>query len=229
MSILVIIPARAGSQRVKNKNTRLVKNKPLIFWTISFAKKLKKKISNLSTVISTDCPKIVKLSKLLNEKVIQRPKKISGNKTSMYSVISHVLNHFDKKKKFKYIILLQPTSPIRKITWIHKSLNILKKNKRFENLIHLNHSKKYIGKLKKNLWVPEFSPELRSQDIINQFEPSGCLFIYKRKNFENKKKFLKRTTYGYATNDLKTVNIDFEEDFLLLNHYLKDIYPKVFL
>ena len=43
MSILVIIPARAGSQRVKNKNTRLVKNKPLIFWTISFAKKLKKK------------------------------------------------------------------------------------------------------------------------------------------------------------------------------------------
>ena len=101
----------------------------------------------------------------------------------MHSVISHILGKIDKKKKFDFIILLQPTSPIRKISWIKKSFKILNENKKYENLIHLNRLNKYIGKLQKNLWKPEFSSNTRSQDIINQFEPSGCLFIYKRLYF----------------------------------------------
>ena len=58
MSNLIIIPARAGSVRVKNKNIRKIKNKPLVFWTIDFAKKLRKSIPNLEIIVSTDCPKI---------------------------------------------------------------------------------------------------------------------------------------------------------------------------
>ena len=38
---LIIIPARKGSKRIKNKNLTKVFNKPLIFWTINYAKKFK--------------------------------------------------------------------------------------------------------------------------------------------------------------------------------------------
>ena len=40
---LIIIPARKGSKRIKNKNLVKVLNKPLISWTINYAQKLKKK------------------------------------------------------------------------------------------------------------------------------------------------------------------------------------------
>ena len=221
MSVLVLIPARAGSQRVKNKNIRLVKKKPLVCWTIEYAKKLKEIYSNLNIVVSTDCPRIKEISKLSKIYVIERPKDISGNKASMHSVISHVLKKIDAMNKIKYVVLLQPTSPIRKINWVLKGIEILNRNPKFENLIHLTKLNKYIGKLKKNEWKPEFSTNTRSQDILNQLEPSGCLFIYKRKNFDNKRKFDKRLTYGFVSNNFKTVNIDFEEDFVLLDYYIK--------
>ena len=41
MKNLIIIPARKGSKRIKNKNILQVMNQPLIFWTINFAKKVK--------------------------------------------------------------------------------------------------------------------------------------------------------------------------------------------
>jgi len=219
-SILVIIPARAGSQRVKNKNLRVVNKKPLVIWSIYYAQKLKKIFKNINIIVSTDSLKVTKISQSLKTKAIQRPKNISGNKASMHSVISHILKKIDKKNKFEFIVLLQPTSPIRKVSWIKKSITILNKNKKYENLIHLNRLNRYIGKLQKNSWKPEFSSNTRSQDINNQFEPSGCLFLYKRKNFENLKKFNKRLAYGFHSNELKTVNIDYEEDFVLLNYYL---------
>ena len=42
MKNLIIIPARKGSKRIKNKNLYKVNKKPLIYWTINLAKKLKK-------------------------------------------------------------------------------------------------------------------------------------------------------------------------------------------
>ena len=58
MKNLIIIPARRNSKRIKNKNLIKVLNKPLIFWTIKYAKKFNKK--NYDIVVSSDCNKIKK-------------------------------------------------------------------------------------------------------------------------------------------------------------------------
>ena len=55
---LIIIPARKGSKRIKNKNLIKVLNKPLIEWTINYAKKLNNKGYDL--VVTSDCNKIKK-------------------------------------------------------------------------------------------------------------------------------------------------------------------------
>ena len=58
---LIIIPARKGSKRIKNKNLIKVMNKPLIFWAINFAKKFKK--TNFDLIVTSDCKKIEKICK----------------------------------------------------------------------------------------------------------------------------------------------------------------------
>ena len=60
MKILGIIPARSGSKGVKNKNIKLLKNKPLIFWTIKTA--LKSKLTKV--IVSTDSLKIKNIRKI---------------------------------------------------------------------------------------------------------------------------------------------------------------------
>ena len=59
MKFVAIIPARGGSKEIKNKNLRLVGNKPLIYWSIKCAKE-SKLLDDF--YVSTDCPKIKKES-----------------------------------------------------------------------------------------------------------------------------------------------------------------------
>ena len=64
MKNLIIIPARGSSKRIKNKNLVKILNKPLISWTINFAKKLRKK--DYDIVVTSDCAKIKKICRIEN-------------------------------------------------------------------------------------------------------------------------------------------------------------------
>ena len=65
MKNLIIIPARKNSKRIKNKNFLKVFNKPLIFWTLNYVKKLNK--NRFDVVVSSDCNKIKNLPKGKNQ------------------------------------------------------------------------------------------------------------------------------------------------------------------
>ena len=217
---LIFIPARSGSKRLKNKNIRKVNGKPLIYWTIKYAKMYAKKND---IIVSSDSKFIQKIS--VNEKIkfLKRPKYISGDKSEVYFAIIHALKKIENCNRYKYVAVLQPTSPIRPKNIITNSIKILKKNRRFQNLIHLERLYLNIGTIyKKKEWKPMFKKSTRSQDIVNQFRPSGCLFLYSTQDIEDYKKFKKRKIYGYfPKKNLETVNIDREEDFLKLNYLLK--------
>jgi len=220
--ILIFIPARLGSKRIKDKNIRKINGKPLIYWTIKYAKKYLK--SNEDIIVSSDSKIIQKIS--LNEKVrfFKRPKNISGDKAEVYFAVVHALKKIKDSKKYKFIALLQPTSPLRPRNMILNGIKILKKNKNYQNLIHLEKTYHKVGSLsKKNEWLPLYDYTVRGQDVSNQFRPSGCLFLYLRKDFENYKKFIKRKNYGLIQKKkIDTVNIDTEEDFLKLGFLLKN-------
>jgi CMP-N-acetylneuraminic acid synthetase len=221
--ILVIIPARAGSKRIKNKNIRKINGKPLIYWTIKYAKKYSK---NEDIIVSSNSKVIHQISVSENVKFIKRPKKISGDNAEVYFAVVHVLKKIENSKKYKYIALLQPTSPLRPKNMIQNGVKILKKNKNFQNLTHLEKTHYKVGSIsKKNEWEPLYDYKVRGQDISNQFRPSGCLFLYLRKDFEKYKKFEKRKNYGYIQKKkIETVNIDNEEDFMKLKFLLRNNY-----
>ena len=93
--ILSLIVARAGSKGLKNKNIKLFRGKPLIQWTMEAAKKSKYIDYNL---ISTDSKKIIALSRKMKiESPFKRPRHLSGDNSSMASVILHALRWVKKK------------------------------------------------------------------------------------------------------------------------------------
>ena len=158
-SILAIIPARLGSKRLKYKNIKLFKGRPLFAWSYIAAKK-SKYIDKI--FISTESKRILNYAKKYGYRSnLLRNKKISKDKTSSEEVILDVLR---KNKKFDYFILLQPTSPLRTNFDIDRSINlIISKKKNF--LVSINRENKkyngaiYINKIDKFLKEKKFSNE----------------------------------------------------------------------
>ena len=215
---LLIIPARAGSKRIKNKNIKLFQNKPVIYYSLNQAKKSKlfKKIH-----VSTDSKKIKKIVEKLNYKVdFLRPKKLAGDKVSTESVLRYVVDKFKKKNVFfDEVWSLTPCSPlILKNDLIEAS----KKLRKYKNKIVLSVSKypvpiewAFIKKknslypLKKNLM------KIRSQDFLEKFHDTGNfvgipIHFFNLKNIDFNKNYI-----GYELPKERSIDIDTMDDFRL--------------
>ena len=121
--ILALIPARGGSKGIRLKNLKKINNVSLIEHTANFIKKC-----NFfdETIVSTDSIKISNHAKKLQFQIFKRSKFTSKDHASDFDVISEVLkNKNTLKKKFDYIVYLQPTSPIRKISQLKNALYYL--------------------------------------------------------------------------------------------------------
>ena len=123
--ILAIIPARGGSKGIPKKNMVLLYGNPLIHYTIDAAKKS----SLISRVIlSSDDDEIINYCKSqFIEVPFRRPFKLAQDDTPMIDVVKHAIIFLKKKENYKpeYIILLQPTSPLRTAQHIDEALNKL--------------------------------------------------------------------------------------------------------
>ncbi len=126
MKFNVLICARGGSKGLKNKNIKFFAGKPLIYWTISLAKKLKE-VDEI--FVSTDSNKIANISKKYGAKVpFMRPKKLASDSSSEWLSWRHALNYFKKKKiKTDGLIILPVTSPLRRLIDVKKCINAFKK------------------------------------------------------------------------------------------------------
>ena len=125
--IIGIIPARKNSKRIKNKNIKLLNGKPLIEYTIIEAKK-SKLLDQI--IVSTDSPIIKKISGMNGINVSKlRSKKLSSENVKMLSVLKNALIVNNLRKKAKTIVLLQPTSPLRKVEHIDKAIKIFDQEK----------------------------------------------------------------------------------------------------
>ena len=122
---LCLIPARKGSKGLKNKNIKKLCGLPLLSYSFLIAKKIDF-IDDIA--ITSDSKKYLNIIK--DKKVIKilRPKNISNSKSKILSVINHTLKKI--KKKYDYLLLLEPTSPLTDANEIVQAYNILIKYKK---------------------------------------------------------------------------------------------------
>ena len=126
MKRFVIIPARGGSKRIKNKNVKIFDKKPIIELTFKILKK--SKIFNL-IILSSDSPRICKLGKKIGfDLILLRNKNLAKDTTDTKSVIKQVIIDVSKKIKVKNVCCVYPCNPFLQINDLKKCLQILKKN-----------------------------------------------------------------------------------------------------
>ena len=213
--IFGLITARAGSKRLKNKNTLSLLGKPLFYYTVNEA--LKSKYLD-KVYLSTNDNKIIKKIKNSSKvKLIKREKKFSKDKTKTEEIILNFVKKY--KNKFDIIFLLQPTSPLRKNFDIDNSIKkmldngskaIISVSKDFKNI-------KDSIVVKKNF----FYKKSKHKDIKKSYTVNGAIYVAENKFFMEKKTFITRKTLVYFMPKSRSIDIDTEKDFLLAKKFLK--------
>jgi CMP-N,N'-diacetyllegionaminic acid synthase len=110
--MLAIIPARAGSKGVQNKNKKIFCGRPLIEWTIEAAINAK----SVSRVLLTSNDEEILDNRYVNQHcdfVIRRPDNLAADDSPAISYVEHALNVVPGLNEVKYFSVLQPTSPLR--------------------------------------------------------------------------------------------------------------------
>jgi CMP-N-acetylneuraminic acid synthetase len=120
--IIALIPARAGSKGIKNKNIRLLGGYPLIAYSI-LASKLSKYIQR--TIVSTDSMLISAIAMQYDAEVpFLRPEQHAQDTTPDYSWIAHALAWLENENYTPDLIVhLRPTTPLREISKIDLAIS----------------------------------------------------------------------------------------------------------
>ena len=226
-TFLAIIPARGGSKRLPNKNILDLNGKPLINYTIDEAVK-----SNYldEIVVSSDSKKILNIANKSNITSLERPKKFSTDKSSSFDVVKHTIQYYKKlKKEFDYIVLLQPTSPLRDVSDIDNAIKLLfkQKAKAVVSISKVSHSPLWSFKAKKNknldkIFNNKFIKQ-RSQDLPQFYTLNGAVYICKTSTLLKEGSFLiSKNIFGYEMKKENSIDIDEKIDFELAKIILKE-------
>lgn len=222
MKILAVIPARGGSKSIKNKNMSIIKGKPLIFYTIKEALK-SKLITDL--VVSSDDKNIINYSSKLGALTpFKRPKSLSTDNTLSAPVIYHALEFMERLQKINYdlIIMLQPTSPFRKVKHIDEALDlIIRKN--YDSLVsvvnvdgyHPFRMKRFSEDNLLNFIDQGFEDMRPRQHLPKVYIRNGAIYIVKCEYLKKNKTLVAQKCLGYEMSYKESVNIDNEVDLIV--------------
>lgn len=109
---LGLILARGGSKRVPRKNLRLLGGKPLINWTVEAALAAH---SIDRVVLSTDDAEIAAAAAAAGCDIpFMRPAELATDTATSADVVRHALAAIDATARYRRLVLLQPTSPLRR-------------------------------------------------------------------------------------------------------------------
>ena len=211
--MLAIIPAKKYSKRLPNKNIKLLNKKPLIAYSIEAA--LKSKLIS-RVIVSTDSARISLIAKKFGAEVpFLRPKKLCKSNVDLKEVCKHTINFLEKKENIEIneIIILQPTSPLRKSQDIDKAIKIFKK-KKVNFLTSINKTKPvewnhYLNKNKSIFNIVQ-KKIVNSQRSRQTYILNGAIYIYKKKSIFKRKTEI---AYSYEMPQIRSIDIDNLEEF----------------
>ncbi len=223
---LVIIPARGGSKGIPDKNIRLLGGKPLIQYSLDVAYSLFEKHQ---VCVSTDSEKIARIVADSGFSVpFLRPPELATDEASTRSVVLHALDFYQKQLNFtpKQVLLLQPTSPFRKIHQVREAMALFQKEIGVELLVSVKAASAnpyftlfeenpdgFLEKSKKHIAT-------RRQDVPDVWELNGALYIFDAEKIRNRELSDFTKIRKYIMDEESSVDIDTEMDWFLAEHLI---------
>jgi CMP-N,N'-diacetyllegionaminic acid synthase len=220
-SVLAIIPARGGSKGLPGKNIKELCGKPLIAWSIEQALGC----SNVDrVVVSTDDDQIANISKKYGAEVpFKRPTELAGDTASTISVVFHTIDWLREHEDYlpEYILLLQPTSPLRAAADIEGAIQTLKDKdaRAIVSVCETDHHPWWSNILPGDGNMKDFiSSEIlnkRRQDLPLFYRVNGAIYLAEMDYLQEHNEFLGPATFAYEMPKNRSVDIDSELDFKL--------------
>jgi N-acylneuraminate cytidylyltransferase/CMP-N,N'-diacetyllegionaminic acid synthase len=228
-SVIAIIPARGGSKGLPRKNIKELCGKPLIAWSIE-AGLGSKYIDEM--IVTTDSEEIAHIARAFGASVpFMRPTELASDTATSFDAIKHTLDYCENalNKKFDYIVLLEPTSPLRDRNDIDMAIEQLLSNPQASALVGIcktesqnpaflvkkNDENFLVGYENKNMKV------LRRQDISDVYFFEGSIYVSHVETLLTEKTFYHERTLGYEVPKWKALEVDDLDDFVMIEALMK--------
>jgi len=197
MTVMGLIPARYGSQRIPRKNIADLGGIPLIQWTINAAK-----ASGIFDVlaISTDDSEVAEIAKLNNCLLIERPKELARAETEMLPVVKHARKAVPLAEA---IVLLQPTSPFRTAEDVKLSYQQLKTYKA-DSIVSVVSAPQALAF--------EVGHAQRLREAKNIVVPNGALYLITTEHLDSGGDWYDGYAYAYVMPKERSIDIDVHFD-----------------
>lgn len=228
MNILFIIPARGGSKGLPGKNKINLLGKPLIAYSIEAAQQ---SLIKGDIIVSTDDVETAEIAKKYGAQIpFMRPSELSGDKASGMDVVFHALNFAKENGKlYDFVILLQPTSPLRTHKDIQDAMNLLiRTNARAVVGVSVcDHHPFWTNSLPENNFMGNFLREevkdKQRQELPIHYQINGAIYMGYVDYIKEKKVFVDDKTIAYIMPSERSIDIDAEKDLVLAEYYLKKL------
>jgi CMP-N,N'-diacetyllegionaminic acid synthase len=225
-SVLAIIPARAGSKGLKDKNIRPLCGKPLLAWTIDAAKK-SKYLDRI--ILSSDSDAIIKVAQEFGcDAPFQRPAELSGDTAGSAGLVLHALQQLSHSH---YTVLLQPTSPLRNESDIDATIETCfasnastattittARQSPFHMYFAAEAANAHVQYRKV---IPDESNATRRQDNPPVYILNGAVYVFESSPFSETGKFVDDSTVFHRMPEDRSVDIDTLADFKYAELLLK--------
>lgn len=226
--VLGIITARSGSKGIPKKNIQSLAGKPLIVWTLEAALNSS---SITRVIVSTDDKHIAKISRNCGAEVpFMRPRKLAQDNSPHIDVIIHAIRWLEENENWysDYIMLLQPTSPLRTEKDIDTSIKLaLKWNA--DSIISVNKAAShpyFVRKITKKGILVDFIERpkgyLPRQSLPEAFQENGAIYLVRRDVILKKKTWYTNRTFPYLMEKERSLDIDTPWDIYLANLIMKN-------
>ncbi|MBN8589318.1 MAG: acylneuraminate cytidylyltransferase family protein [Rhodothermia bacterium] len=224
--ILFVIPARGGSKGIPHKNIKPLGGKPLIHYTLEFARLF---TTDENICLTTDCNRIAECAKEIKYFVpFFRPAHLATDEAGTYEVLQHALAYYENRNFFyNTIVLLQPTSPFRTQKHLIEMLKSFStddemlvsvcesKSNPYYNLFEEN-SDGYLKISKENVNVN------RRQDVPPVYEYNGSIYIISSNSLKTHKGFRDfKKVKKYVMPEIYGVDLDSIVDWGFAQYILK--------
>jgi len=209
--ITAIIPMKAHSERVKDKNFRIFNGKPLFYWifnTLSEVDSIKK------IVLDTDSEQLADLvlSYFPQTDISLRPDFLRGDFISVNRLIEYVI---DKQPSEDYFLQTHSTNPCLKPETVSHACKLFFANPGYDSMFSANRLQ--IRLYDKNFHAMNHDPGnlIRTQDLDPIYEENSNFYIFSRDSFYRTKARIGVQPFIYEMKALESLDIDTEDDFRL--------------
>jgi CMP-N,N'-diacetyllegionaminic acid synthase len=213
-----IIPARGGSKRLPKKNLLPLAGVPLIGHTILAAQTCP---GITECIVSTENAEIKRVSMAYGARVIDRPAHLATDEAQTHEVVAHVLEELKAAGELPdYIVLLQPTSPLRQAAHMQACLEAFFASGA-ASAISVSKEEHHPYKdflVQGGLLQPLFAgqnPELVRQKLPEVYRQNGAIYVLAAELFLSSMVFFNPPALAFIMDPEDSIDIDTEVDLLL--------------